>query len=663
MTRAPAALGLVFSMLWGALTLHAEHAEGARAESANLECSGADTMKALTNAWAAGLAKAGAGIRVEVDEGTRLSADGFISMLAGRANCAMFARELFPGEAAAYVAHYGREPLVIPVATGSHSTLHATHAIAIYVNADNPLTRLTVPELTRIFEAAQPDGGPGTPLTWGEFEHAPGWANRPVHVYGMTPWRASGNPPGIVNYLERRMMRGRPFRSDMRIPKGTASVPPLQAIVDHVASDPDGIGYSGFGFARGGTKTIALASRSGATYYAGSPQAVADRRYPLSRTIYLVFPPGPDGRAMPAARRLLHFALSWQGQSMVGSTREHFSPLTPDLLGRARHAIDIASTRVTDAGIARLPPYQPRKFHFPDEATYRQGDGTVTIVGYNDMRGMLAAWNILFTATHPGARFRLNLPGTRMAPPALMRGHSAFAPMGAPFEPGALSAYKAATGSAPLPIRVAHAALDPHARSSPLAVYVNRANPLAQVDMATLSRLFSDPALQHWGDLGLTGAWALRRIHRYGLAPSTALGAYFSARVLAGRRYEADFAGARESRRVIQQVARDPLGVGFADLNQAMSQVKALALAPCPRCKPLPGSRTEIITGRYPLDRYLFIYVRQPVDPFVREYLRLVLSREGQRALSTVMPHYIPLSEQQLREQRRLIAVQARAAR
>ena len=54
------------------------------------------------------------------------------------------------------------------------------------------------------------------------------------------------------------------------------------------------------------------------------------------------------------------------------------------------------------------------------------------------------------------------------------------------------------------------------------------------------------------------------------------------------------------------------------------------------------------MAGRYPLDRHLYIYLRRvpgrPIDPFVREYMRLVLSREGQAAIAAAAPHYLPLN-------------------
>jgi phosphate transport system substrate-binding protein len=67
----------------------------------------------------------------------------------------------------------------------------------------------------------------------------------------------------------------------------------------------------------------------------------------------------------------------------------------------------------------------------------------------------------------------------------------------------------------------------------------------------------------------------------------------------------------------------------------------------------------DITAGTYPLDRHLLIYARQTpegfLDPFVREYLRMILSREGQRIIAETPPggyeNSRPLSPQEIAAQ------------
>ena len=50
-------------------------------------------------------------------------------------------------------------------------------------------------------------------------------------------------------------------------------------------------------------------------------------------------------------------------------------------------------------------------------------------------------------------------------------------------------------------------------------------------------------------------------------------------------------------------------------------------------------------SGKYPLSRFLYIYVNKapgkPLDPLVKEYLKLIFSKEGQEVV--VKDGYLPL--------------------
>ncbi len=295
-----------------------------------------------------------------------------------------------------------------------------------------------------------------------------------------------------------------------------------------------------------------------------------------------------------------------------------------------------------------------------DRLTIACHDGAVRIVGYNDMRGMLQALDRRFASTHPHMRFDLVLEGTRTAPAALADGSSLFAPMGAEFSDEALRRYRRRVGSDPLQFRVAHAALDPRARSSPLAIYVNRANPLRAIDMRQLRAVFAAPArLTTGAQLGLGGAWAPWRIRPCGLAPDTALGVFMSRHHLGGAGYAQNYRGFRESAAVLRHVATDAAALCFADLNQASDSVRLLGIrsGAGKAQKILTGTPAEIVAGAYPLDRFLYIYARKPAargdSALACAYLRLMLSDAGQRIVAAAAPGYLPLSPHERDAERR----------
>lgn len=320
------------------------------------------------------------------------------------------------------------------------------------------------------------------------------------------------------------------------------------------------------------------------------------------------------------------------------------------------HACGAGADGLVDPRIAH---YRSQAASVPAGAAYLADDGALAVIGYNDMRDMMVALNALFAKAHPGARFALALHGTRTGPPALAAGTTAFAPMGAEFSEAELAAYRQVVGAEPLMVRVAHDSLDPRALSAPLAFFVHRDNPLAAITLEEAARAFTvragGDAILRWGQLGLAGAWAERPLHLCGLGPEYALGARMQRRHLGGAPFAAGFAGYSQSAAAVQCVAGDRFALGFAAINRALPQVRALAVAPRAGMPATQATPAALMAGEYPLDRHLYIAVRrlpgQPVDPLVREYLRLVLSYEGQQAIAAGPLGYLPLNPEEIAQE------------
>lgn len=303
-----------------------------------------------------------------------------------------------------------------------------------------------------------------------------------------------------------------------------------------------------------------------------------------------------------------------------------------------------------------LPHFQPGPLQPPVGAPYQNADGVIRIIGYNDMQGMLVRINALFQRFHPAFRFELVLKGTRTAPGALARGTSLLAPMGAEFSDTELADYMKQTGTMPVMFRVAHDSLNPAALSAPLAIFVGAQNPLPRLNMEQLARVFmaSPIGVTTWGQLGLDGEWASRPIHLCGLAPSTALGRRMQHR-LGDHPFPNGFAAFPQSRDAVACVAADPLAIGFAAMNRGVPGVRVVPLAEREGDAPSSGTREDIVANRYPLDRHLLIYLRtdarHKVDPVAREYLRLMLSYEGQQAIEHEGLGYLPLNARECAEE------------
>ena len=304
----------------------------------------------------------------------------------------------------------------------------------------------------------------------------------------------------------------------------------------------------------------------------------------------------------------------------------------------------LCAAGVRAAGVdPALPPYEPHAVVLDRSATYVTPEGSIAVVGYNDMSDLIGKLMPVFIASHPGVRFALDLRGTRFAPAALASGASAFAPMGAEFTPAQLEEYRAKAGSDPIQVRVAHASVDPRALSAPLAILVHRGNPLASLTLEQIERTFSGEATR-WSNLGVAGEWGQRSIHLYGLAPDRALAFAMRGAALHDRPFAASLTGFPQSTEVVRQVAADPLGIGFAAAMRATSSVRVIPIARRAGEEPVAPTEENIVAGLYPLDRHLLVYARRPLEPIAREFLRLMLSREGQEAVAATPQRYLPLS-------------------
>lgn len=294
----------------------------------DIHCAGGNTMQDLAEEWGRLFRLRHRNATVRIRHDTSLSAEGFAELLAGRINCVTFVREPFATELSAFEKKFGYPPLVVNVAGGSYATQGGTHAIAIYVNAANPLNRLTLTQLDAIFSKSLRRGGSGAITEWGQLGLGGEWARRPIHVYSMLRRRDTANPPGIMNYIEQRLLRGGDFRDDVREQRDSNGEPALAAIVNRIAGDAQGIGFSGFGHAVPGVKSLALAEADGRPYFAGRPQEIASRDYPLSRQIYVMVNRVPGIPLTATMREFLLLALSRDGQQAVTADHMKFMPLT-----------------------------------------------------------------------------------------------------------------------------------------------------------------------------------------------------------------------------------------------------------------------------------------------------------------------------------------------
>jgi len=266
--------------------------------------------------------------------------------------------------------------------------------------------------------------------------------------------------------------------------------------------------------------------------------------------------------------------------------------------------------------------------------------GNINSIGSDTMNNLMALWGEAFQKMYPNARIQIEGKGSSTAPPALISGTAQFGPMSRQMRATEIDQFESKFGYKPTEIRTAYDAL---------AIYVNKDNPLEKITMAQADAVFSKSRrrggknVATWGDLGLTGDWAARPISLYGRNSASGTYGFFKEHVLKNGDYRDQVKEQPGSASVVQGVTEDRFGIGYSGIGYRTSGVRILALAETDAFS--SGSYEDVKSGKYPLSRYLYVYINmapgKPLDPLNKEYLKLILSREGQEVV--LKDGYLPL--------------------
>jgi phosphate transport system substrate-binding protein len=267
--------------------------------------------------------------------------------------------------------------------------------------------------------------------------------------------------------------------------------------------------------------------------------------------------------------------------------------------------------------------------------------GNINSVGSDTMNNMMALWAETFRKMYPNVKIQIEGKGSGTAPPALIAGTSQFGPMSRPMKASEVDQFEAKYGYKPTQIRTSYDAL---------AVYVNKDNPLEKLTLQQADAVFSKTRrrggkdVKTWGDLGLTGDWATRPVSIYGRNSASGTYGFFKEHVLQTGDYRDTVKEQPGSASVVQGVTEDRFGIGYSGIGYKTSGVKAVKLAD--KGEFFDGSYANVTSSKYPLSRFLYIYVNKapgkPLDPLVKEYLKLILSKDGQEVV--VKDGYLPLA-------------------
>lgn len=282
----------------------------------------------------------------------------------------------------------------------------------------------------------------------------------------------------------------------------------------------------------------------------------------------------------------------------------------------------------------------------PELPVYQKASGVsgnLTSIGSDTLNNLMALWTEEFKRIYPNINIQVQGMGSSTAPPALTEGTANVGPMSREMKDKEIEAFEKKHGYKPTAIPVAIDAL---------AVFVNKDNPIKGLSIPQVDAIFSltrkcgyPENITDWGQLGLDGAWAGRDIQLYGRNSVSGTYGYFKGKALCKGDFKPGVNEQPGSASVVQSVGTSVNAIGYSGIGYITSSVRPVPLAKKEGGEFVEATAENAVAGKYPLSRFLVIYVNKapnkPLEPMVREFIKMVLSKQGQEV--TVKDGYFPL--------------------
>ena len=261
--------------------------------SGNLNSIGSDTLNNLMTLWAEGFNKKYPSVRVQVEG--KGSSTAPPALIAGTAQLAPMSRAMKNKEIDSFEKKFGFKPTRFAVAIDT---------LAVYVHKDNPVSKLSIPQVDAIFSKTR-KGGAADIKTWGQLGLKGAWANRPISIYGRN------SASGTYGYFKKKALYKGDFKDSVKEQPGSASV------VNSVGTELGAIGYSGIGYKTSEVRAVPLSKKDGSVAYEPTFTNALEKKYPLGRSLYLYIVKKPNEELPKLTREFLKFVLSEEGQEVV----------------------------------------------------------------------------------------------------------------------------------------------------------------------------------------------------------------------------------------------------------------------------------------------------------------------------------------------------------
>ena len=282
---------VLFSFSCGPASSSAETASDSSATY--IENKGSDTIVNLALAWAEQYQAEHPEVRISVTGGG--SGTGIASLINKTVDIANASRQIKDEEMSEAKAN-GVDPV-------EHTI--ARDAIAVIVHPDNPVSELTLKQISDIYS--------GKITNWSEV----GGEDRPIVRLSRET-----NSGTHVYFLETVLRLGNSDDKTL-FSMDTLLLPSSEGIIAEVRQNPNAIGYDGLGYVPDDLKMIAIAEKEGGAYVLPAIETVNDKTYPIARDLYMY----TDGQPTGIVKEYLDWILDTEAQQIVADLG--FVPASP----------------------------------------------------------------------------------------------------------------------------------------------------------------------------------------------------------------------------------------------------------------------------------------------------------------------------------------------
>ena len=284
--------------------------------SGSIKSVGSDTMNNMMALWAEGFRKFYPNVQVEIEG--KGSSTAPPALIAGTSNFGPMSRSLKDKEIDAFEEKFGYKPTELPT---------SIDMLAVYVHKDNPIKGMTMPQVDAIFSKSRKLGHGEDVTRWGQLNLTGPFANAPVSIYGRNA------ASGTYGYFKEHALGKGDFKDSVKEQPGSSSV------VQGVATDKFGIGYSGIGYMTADVKALSLAADDNSPMIPATPEYAYTGEYPLARFLWVAVNHKPGTQLDPLRREFVRYIYSKQGQEAV--LKDGYFPVSAAIAKEALAKVNI----------------------------------------------------------------------------------------------------------------------------------------------------------------------------------------------------------------------------------------------------------------------------------------------------------------------------------